>query len=196
MSVWIVLFQAVVCRAVRWRMQFSGGAKFKERKRVACRKSHCMSVPAGTGLAKNKAGTSQLQKVVCGAIRASVGVHFHLADVDYVDVSHARYHERGITNLVESIRLLYVGQPVGLLPECVVKHVLPKCAVTWDLKKRCGFQYTDGSPGGRVLKRLCSQKYSAGRWRTQSSRWVFMRWVSACTSSVGKSLHGSLRCTV
>lgn len=183
MSVWIVLFQAVFCRAVRWRMQFSGGEKFKGRKGVACRKSHCMSVPAGTGLAKKKPAQASCRKpYVALFARPSVRTFILRMWIAQPCLMHA---------------IMSVSSPAWQR-----KHVMWASAwlllraVKRGLKSVSGFQYTDGSPGGRVLKRLCSQKYSAGRWRTQSSRWVFMRWVSACTSSVGKSLHGSLRCTV
>ena len=45
--------------------------------------------------------------------------------------------------------------------------------------------YSFGSPGGRVLKRLCSQKYCSGISRTRSSMKAFMRRVSASTSALG-----------
>ena len=55
--------------------------------------------------------------------------------------------------------------------------------------------YTDGSPVGRVLKRLCTHRYCAGMRRTSSSIQRFMRAVSASASSLGKSLHGSRKRT-
>ena len=114
--VWTVRFQAVVCRAVRLRMQFSGGEKFKGRKGVACRKSHCMSVPAGTGLAKKKPAQASCRKPYVALFRLSVGVHFHLADVDCAAVSHARHHERGITSLAAQTR--YVGISLAVAACC------------------------------------------------------------------------------
>ena len=48
------------------------------------------------------------------------------------------------------------------------------------------FQYHFGSPSGRVLKRLCVQKYCSGISRTRSSMKAFMRRVSAASSSPGK----------
>ena len=48
----------------------------------------------------------------------------------------------------------------------------------------------EGSPGGRVLKRLWAQKYCSGCSRTRSSMKAFMRRTSASRSSVGKSSHG------
>src|SRR5450756_2525765 len=46
-------------------------------------------------------------------------------------------------------------------------------------------QYSLFSPGGLVLKRLCSQKYCSGISRTRSSMNSFMRRVSAMSSPVG-----------
>ena len=56
-------------------------------------------------------------------------------------------------------------------------------------------QYRPGSPGGRVLKRLCTHRYWAGSARTSDSIQRFMAAVSACASSLGKSLHGSRKRT-
>jgi hypothetical protein len=54
-------------------------------------------------------------------------------------------------------------------------------------------QYTDGAPGGRVLKRLCTHKYCDGASRTMRSMSVLMRAVSATASSVGKFSSGASR---
>ena len=48
-----------------------------------------------------------------------------------------------------------------------------------------------GSPGGRVLKRLCTHRYCAGLRRISLSIQRFMRAASATGSSLGKSLHGA-----
>src|SRR5216683_2793147 len=47
-------------------------------------------------------------------------------------------------------------------------------------------QYHFASPGGRVLKRLCVQKYCSGISRTRSSMKAFMRRASAASSPLGK----------
>ncbi len=49
--------------------------------------------------------------------------------------------------------------------------------------------YGEGSPGGRVLKRLCAQKYCSGISRTRSSMNAFIRRTSASRSPLGKSAH-------
>ena len=55
---------------------------------------------------------------------------------------------------------------------------------------RHGQRYSDGSPGGRVLKRRWTQRYCAGLRRISLSIQRFMRALSATGSSLGKSVHG------
>src|SRR5690606_2777004 len=50
--------------------------------------------------------------------------------------------------------------------------------------------YTPGAPGGRVLKRLWAQKYSAGCSSTRCSIQRFMRALACTGSSPGKSSRG------
>jgi hypothetical protein len=52
-------------------------------------------------------------------------------------------------------------------------------------------QYSGGSPGGRVLKRRCTQRYCAGLRRISPSIQRFIRAASATASSLGKPDHGS-----
>src|SRR5882672_9322514 len=56
-------------------------------------------------------------------------------------------------------------------------------------------QYHLASPGGRVLKRLCVQKYCSGISRTRSSMNSFMRRASTASSPLGKSSHAGWQCT-
>ena len=54
-------------------------------------------------------------------------------------------------------------------------------------------QYTLASPGGRVLNRLCIQRYCVGASRTMRSMQELMRAVSATASTLGKSGSGCSR---
>ena len=56
---------------------------------------------------------------------------------------------------------------------------------------RSGLRYSEASPGGRRLKRLCTHRYCAGASRTICSMCRLTSAVSAAASSVGKGCSGA-----
>jgi len=71
----------------------------------------------------------------------------------------------------------------------------PRRASATPQPARRSYAYGLRSPGGRVLKRLCNQKYCSGISRAVASMNAFMRRVSVSRSAPGKSCHAGYSCT-
>jgi O-antigen ligase len=87
--------------------------------------------------------------------------------------------------LAPGVLFRLVGPAVRMAAGAVVRG--PAC------RQLARGQYTGGSPGGRVLKRLCTHRYCSGASRTICSMQALTRAVSAAVSAPGKSSSGAAR---